>query len=107
MIQTLKTLSGLIREVQKMALLPRFLRPIVSRLLRNKGEDRAADIVLVGGSKSTFSYWSMLSKRTMLARSFFEAWKKLDIHVLVTPTCSLPALPHGGCLSLLIFLYYF
>jgi fatty acid amide hydrolase len=85
----------------RVASIPGWLRPAVSGGLRLAGQQHAARLVAIAGSRSADEYWQ-LTQRVAEAVEHFEAMMARDnLDVLLCPAFGTPAPRHGAAQDLL------
>mmetsp|Transcript_30064 Transcript_30064/g.78892 ORF Transcript_30064/g.78892 Transcript_30064/m.78892 type:complete len:636 (+) Transcript_30064:121-2028(+) len=74
--------------------IPAFLRPVVSWILRRKGDDRLALVTDATDAKSTREFWEYMKRLQAYKKRFVAEMEKSGLDALINPSGSLPALPH-------------
>jgi len=75
--------------------IPRWLRPIVVRILSLVGQRRTSEFVAVMGEKNIHEYYEAVIDRKKYEKRYLKSWKRYDLDVIISPGGAFPALPLG------------
>ncbi len=83
-----------LKNLFRMAKLPRIAQKLLSKAMKKKGEARVALLLEALGSKTVVDYWKLTAKRTELQREEMDSWLDENIDVLIGPPSVTVAAKH-------------
>ena len=84
------------------AMMPAFLRPIISKILKSLGQDRASAMLKVSGEKMAHELFEYVKDMESLKDEMVHLYKDNNIDAIITPGMALPAVRHGEAQNLYI-----
>ena len=75
--------------------IPKFLRGIISSILKLKNENRAAKVLPRTNEKSTWEFLKESENQQVIKKEFFDWWQNNKLDALISPGLASPAIKHG------------
>ena len=85
-----------IRDLVRIARLPRAARSVLAALLKLAGQDRLAMNMRTMKGRSTDRYWRLVAAQTQYRTDFLAALDAGGFDVILCPPSAHPAVPHGA-----------
>lgn len=77
--------------------LPHWLRRLYAWYIRHiKCDALYASFIDTWSRKTVAEYWSLVAKREIYRKRWFDMWQREELDFVLTVPNALPALPHGG-----------
>ena len=87
-------------QIKFLANVPRFVRPLLSAILRLVGQHRPALINSIAYGKTTYEFWQQVILIKRFKAAITGAMRDAGIDALLCPGHGLPAIPHGAANAL-------